>query len=126
MKRLWASLILLVVLVVVCTLGLNTTRNASETMIKTVTAARDAEIAGNTARSVSLCEKAVKDWRAGHSVLCLYMPHARLEAIDQTLSGLPNLCKFGAKEQYLADCDRSITQLTYLTESEVPSIAKIF
>lgn len=126
MKRLWASLILLVVLVTVCLIGVHTTRKASETMIQTVTAARDAEIGGDTSKAVSLSEKAVKDWRVSHSTLCLYMPHARLEAIDQILSGLPNLCKFGAKEQYLADCDRSISQLTYLTESEIPSIANIF
>lgn len=126
MKRMWLSCAILVILIAVCLLGNITTRKISSGMIATVTRARDAEIAGNTAQAVSLSEKAEHDFRDSHRVLCTYMPHARLEAIDQTIAGLPMLCRFGAKEQYLADCDRSIAQLSYLTEAEIPSIENIF
>ena len=126
MKRMWISLVILVLLVAVCSIGFYNTKRISSYMLKTVTQARNAEIDGDTPKAVSLSEKAEQDFRADHEILCLYMPHARLEAIDQTISGLPMLCRYGAKEQFLADCDRSITQLSYLTETEIPSLANIF
>nr|WP_267901491.1 DUF4363 family protein [Caproicibacter fermentans] len=102
------------------------TNQISTRMIQTVTEAKSAELRGETETAVQLSRKAGDDWRSMHTVLCTYMPHSKLEAIDQTLAGLPMLCQYGGTEQFLADCDRSIEQISYLNESEIPSIANIF
>ncbi|WP_411678089.1 DUF4363 family protein [Caproicibacter sp.] len=126
MKRVWISLGIFIVLTGVCILGTVYTNQISTRMIQTVTEAKSAEQRGETETAVQLSRKAGDDWRSMHTVLCTYMPHSKLEAIDQTLAGLPMLCQYGGTEQFLADCDRSIEQISYLNESEIPSIANIF
>lgn len=126
MKRLWISLVILVVLTGLCILGVWYTESVSTGMIRTVQEAKSAEQRGETDAAVELSRKAGEDWHNVHRVLCTFMPHARLEAIDQTLAGLPMLGQYGAKDQFLADCDRSIEQISYLNESEVPNLANIF
>lgn len=126
MKRVWISLGIFIVLTSVCILGIRYTNQVSAEMIQTVSQAKDAGQRGDTETAVRLSRKAVEDWHTIHNVLCTYMPHSKLEAIDHTLAGLPMLCQYGGTEQFLADCDRSIEQISYLHESEIPSIANIF
>lgn len=126
MKRLWISLLIFVGLVILCIFGTQYTGKVSVDLMKTVSQAKSAEQQGNTAAAVELSRKAGQDWRDVHRLMCTYMPHSKLEAIDQTLAGLPMLSQYGAKEQFLADCDRCLEQFSYLNESEVPSIANIF
>lgn len=126
MKRIWISLVIFIVLTGVCILGTWYTNRISTQMIQIVTQAKNAEQNGETETAVQLSRKASDDWNSLHSVLCTYMPHSKLEAIGQTLAGLPMLCKYGGTEQFLADCDRSIEQISYLNEAEVPSLENIF
>ena len=88
--------------------------------------AKNAEQRGETANAVRLSQKAVDDWQNAHSVLCLYMPHSKLEAIGQTLAGLPMLCQYDGTDQFLADCNRCIEQIEYLDETEIPTPENIF
>lgn len=126
MKRVWISLAIFVALVSVCILGVRYTYRISNEMIQVITEAKTAEQRGETAKAVQLSRTADEDWRSAHSILCIYMPHGKLESIGQTLAGLPMLCQYGAREQFLADCDRSIEQISYLGEAETPTIANIF
>lgn len=126
MKRIWISLAIFIVLTGVCILGTWYTSQISMQMLETVTQAKSAEQRGETATAAELSRKAVEDWNGLHSVLCTYMPHSKLEAIGQTLAGLPMLCQYGGTEQFLADCDRSIEQISYLNEAEVPTLENIF
>lgn len=126
MKRLWISFAIFVALTGICIFGVRYTETVSTGMIRTVQEAKSAEQRGETDAAVELSRKAGDDWRNVHRVLCTFMPHARLEAIDQVLAGLPMLGQYGAKDQFLADCDRSIEQISYLNEGEVPNLANIF
>ncbi len=126
MKRLWASGIILILLLAVCTFGAKKTQQISSDMTQTISSAKKSANGGDMDSALKLSQKAVNDWHDCHKVLCTYMPHAKLEAIDQTLSGLPMLCYYGASDQFTADCDRSITQIAYLNESELPNIENIF
>jgi hypothetical protein len=126
MKRLWVSAIIFVLLLTVCIWGTNKTRIISADLTSTITSAKNAAESGNDASAHELSKKAVSDWHKSHEVLCTYMPHAKLEAIDQTLAALPMLSAHGVNEQFAAECDRGITQIEYLNESEVPVLANIF
>lgn len=126
MKRVWISFGIFIVLTGVCIVGINYTSKLSGQMVQTVQEAKDAEQRGEKADAVRLSQKAVNDWQDAHSVLCLYMPHSKLEAIGQTLSGLPMLCQYDGTDQFLADCDRSIEQIEYLDETEIPTPENIF
>lgn len=126
MKRLWAALILLVLLVTACIIGICHTRNVTADMVRTVSQAKAAQERGDTKAAFRLSEKARGDWRGKHRVLCVYMVHNRLEEVDQTLSALPELCRNGAKDAFLSECDKGLAQLSYLDESEIPNLENIF
>lgn len=126
MKRIWASGIICVVLVILCIFGITTTKKVTDELTTTVTQAKEAAAAGDIDKSYQLSQKAVADWHSRHEILCVYMPHAKLEAIDQTLAALPELVKNGANDQFAGECDRGITQIDYLNESEIPNIQNIF
>jgi hypothetical protein len=126
MKRVWVSVIIFVLLLIVCIWGTNKTQLISADLTKTITSAKDAAENGDDANALALSKKAVADWHKSHEVLCTYMPHAKLEAIDQTLAALPMLSFHGANDQFAAECDRGITQIEYLNESETPILANIF
>lgn len=126
MKRLWASAIILVVLIVICIFGTITTSKITAELTNTVENAKKAAEKDDNSTAFTLSEKAVSDWHQKHDILCTYMPHAKLEAIDQTLAVLPALIHYGTKDQFAAECDRSITQIEYLNESEIPILQNIF
>lgn len=126
MKRLWASAIILVLVVVACIFGSNKTKQISKDMTQTIASAKNAANGGDMNTALKLSEKAITDWQDSHRILCMYMPHDRLESIDQTLSALPMLSYYGTTDQFTADCDRSITQIKYLNESELANLENIF
>lgn len=126
MKRLWACAIIFVLLVTVCTLGTIQTSKISSDLTVTVQNAKKAAEEGNDDLAFTLSQKAIKDWQDNHHILCTYMPHAKLEAIDQTLGALPSLSYYQATDNFTAECDRGILQIQYLKESEVPLFENIF
>ncbi len=126
MKRIWTSAIIFVALLIVCSLGIVTTKKVSTDLTNTVTSAKKAAETGDNSSAFTLSQKAVTEWHKNHEVLCTYMPHAKLEAIDQTLAALPSLIYYGTTDQFAAECDRGITQIEYLNESETPTLQNIF
>lgn len=126
MKRIWAAVILLVLTVTACVAGISCTKKITSQMTRTVTMAKDAQERGDEETACKISEQAAKDWRDAHRFLCVYMVHDRLEAIDQTLAALPELCRNGAKDEFLSECDCGLTQISYLNESEVPNLDNIF
>lgn len=126
MKRLWASAIILVVLIVLCVIGTITTSKITADLTNTVESAKKAAEKGDNSTAFVLSQKAVSDWHQKHEILCTYMPHTKLEAIDQTLAALPPLIHYGTIDQFSAECDRGVTQIEYLNESETPILQNIF
>lgn len=126
MKRIWAAIVIFVILTVVSIIGTGTAKKACTETSETIIAAKSAQESGNTEKALKLSESAANGWHEQHKRLCIYMPHAKLEAIEHTISGLPMLCKYGAEDQFMSDCDKSLEQLSYLMESEEPSLQNIF
>lgn len=126
MKRIWLAAALFVLSIIVCSLGINNTQKVTAQMMQTVSMAKNAQEKGDAKAAYRLSEKALSDWHCVHRTLCTYMVHSRLESIDQTLSILPELCQNGAKDSFLSECDRSIIQISYLKESEIPNLDNIF
>lgn len=126
MKRMWIALALLVLTVSSCAVGITYTRSVTARMTQTVSQAKAAQKKGNAAAACRLSEQAKKDWKDAHRVLCVYMVHERLEALDETLAVMPELCRNGAKEEFLSECDRGLMQIAYLNESETPNLENVF
>lgn len=126
MKRMWAALALALFTVCLGVLGITHTRNVTSRMIQTISAAKSAGEAGDDAAAYVISRQAAEDWKNAHRILCLYMVHSRLEAIDQTLAALPELCLGDETREFLSQCDCGILQIDYLNESEIPNFDNIF
>lgn len=126
MKRMWAVLILLVLMLAACGFGISHTRKVTSEMTQTVSSAKQAQERGDTAAAYRLSKKAVTDWQNAHRVLCVFMVHSQLAELDQTLSVLPELCRNGAEDSFLSECDRGLMLISSLNESEIPNVENIF
>ena len=126
MKRMWAVLILFVLVLTACVVGTSYTRKITSEMTQTVSAAKQAQESGNTVSAYRLSRKAVTDWQNAHRALCVFMVHSQLAELDQTLSILPELCRNGAKDSFLSECDRGLMLISSLNESEIPNVENIF
>lgn len=126
MKRMWAALVLLVLLVVTCVIGIVHTDKVTDRLVGTVNAAKQAQAKDDTKTALRLSRQALQEWHDADSGLHIYMQHSRLDTIDQALAGLPELCQNGAKDSFLSECDKSLALFSYLNESEVPNIRNIF
>ncbi len=126
MKRMWAVLVLLVLAVVTCVFGVVHTDGVTDRLSQTVSAAKQAQEKDDAASALRLSRQALREWHDADSVLHAYMPHSKLDAIDQSLAGMPELCQNGAKDAFLSECDKSLALVSYLSEAEVPNIRNIF
>lgn len=126
MKRLWACVIIFVALIALCSFGVIQTYRITTDLTATVESAKKAAENGDDSLAYSMSKKAISDWHESHRLLCTYMPHSKLEAIDQTLGALPSLSFYRATDNFTAECDRGILQIQYLNESEIPLLENIF
>lgn len=126
MKRMWAALVLLVLLIATCVIGIVHTDVVTDRLVQTVTAAKQAQEKDDADSALQFSRQALQEWREIDSGLHVYMQHSKLDAIDQELAALPELCQNGAKDSFLSECDKSLALFSYLNESEVPNIRNIF
>ena len=61
-------------------------------------------------------------WEKYHKNLSMYIPHARLESIDQALTALPPLINYGVNDQFEAEYNRASLQIDRLKDTELPTL----
>lgn len=118
MKRIWISFVILVLLICICTLGAKASETQTGQTLSAIEELKSAVKNGEEERALSLCDSLLKGWEKSHRILCTYMSHNRLEAIDDTISTLPALLAGGEVTQFNAECDRAAAQLRQLTVTE--------
>jgi len=125
MKRIWVSIIILILLISVCSLGAQASQTHTDHILSTITALKDTAESGEEERAVSMSVALIDEWEESHRVLCMYMSHNRLEAIDDTIAALPSLLRGGERAQFTAECERAAAQIRQLTVTEQFSLENI-
>ena len=125
MKRLWAAGAILVILIALCTVGITTTSRLTEEVSGALNEISAAISGGDIGRADSLSQTLVEDWHRCHKTMSTYIPHAKLEAIDQTLATLPPLLQTGNEDQAQAECARAIAQVRHIMDSELPTVDNV-
>ncbi len=126
MKRVWFAFALLLAVILGSAFGIHHTRKITDQMTEIVEEAKDAQQTGREKDALQLIQKASKTWQDAHPVLCAYMEHNTLGEINQLLCGMPELCRYGAKDQFLSDCDKVLAQIRDMAEAEIPDMKNIF
>ena len=125
MKRIWASILILILLVAVCIAGAQVSHTRTDPILSTIADIQETVREGDDARALSMSLMLIDMWEESHHVLCMYMSHSRLEAVDDTLAALPALIRGGETAQFSAECDRAAAQIRQLIVTEEISIENI-
>ena len=127
MKRVWVAAAIFIFVLGLCAYGLVTTSKLTEIMSGKLNEMKSEVKSGNTSTALALSESVINEWHGYHTKMCMYMPHARLEAIDQSLATLPALINStNGTDQFEAECERASAQIEHLKDTELPSLANIF
>lgn len=125
MKRLWAAGAIFVILAVLCTVGITTTSRLTEEISGTLNEISSAISSGDIGRANSLSQTVIEDWQRCHKTMSTYIPHNKLEEIDQTLATLPPLIETGNEDQAQAECARAVAQVKHIMDTELPTIDNV-
>ncbi len=122
MNRLWAAGAIFVLLAILCTAGLWVTNSYADDMTQILYEIRTEVQNGNTEHAYQESQKMLVTWEKYHKNLSMYIPHARLESIDQALAALPPLISYGTRDQFEAEYNRASLQIDRLKDTELPTL----
>lgn len=126
MKRVWAAAALFIMILGICIWGLITTNMMTGSIYSRLNEIKSEVKSGNKSTATALSETAIHEWHEYHMKMCTYMPHSRLEAIDQSLAALPPLINSeSGTDQFEAECERAEAQIEHLKDTELPSLENI-
>lgn len=125
MKRAWVAVSMLCLVIILCITGLIfTNRNISsiDDKIKEAYAAvsqEDFELAKQYSEEIDDL------WQKHYRVFCTYIPHEKLELIDQSISTLQTNLAYEEYAQFSTELNRSSAQLNHLRDTEMPTLENI-
>ena len=122
MNRLWAAGVIIVLLVILCITGLRVTNSYADDMSQTLYEIKTEMQNGNTEHAYQESQKMLVTWEKYHKNLSMYIPHARLESIDQALTALPPPINYGVNDQFEAEYNRASLQIDRLKDTELPTL----
>lgn len=122
MNRLWAAGVILVLLIALCITGLRVTNRYADDMSQSLYEIKTEMQNGNTEHAYQESQKMLVTWEKYHKNLSMYIPHARLELIDQALAALPPLINYGVNDQFEAEYNRASLQIDRLKDTELPTL----
>ena len=125
MKRLWASGILLVLLLILCGLGYSTAQSSSRKMTEGLSRLRTEIYNGNYSTALAVSRNLQRQWEEEHRKLCTFMPHASLAPIQETLAELPALIQNHEIGILEARCSLAAAQFAQLTETETVTLDNV-
>lgn len=121
MKRVWAAAAIFVVLVALCISGIALTVHMTDNTEDYLEQAQQAAENKDKDKASNLIDTITEKWRGYHKIMSTYIPHARLEAIDQTLALLGPSIKNEDYDSFLAECNRAESMINHLKDTEMPT-----
>ena len=118
MKRLIFGLIILCLIISISLLGIAYTGRLIEDLNSSVLLAAKKLEAGEFNSAKTICESAKLSFEGKEKLLSLFLNHALIEEIEETLSLLPNLATNESKDSFLSFSEKLKTNLLELKESQ--------
>ena len=125
MNRIWAAIVIIVMLVGMCIFGTVMTDRMTTDISTSLLKISDAIREGDSQKAESLSKSANKDWQKYHKRMSMYIPHDRLEEISQTMAVLPTMIVCGSNEDAQAECARAQEQIRHVFGTELPTMDNI-
>lgn len=125
MKRLWGSLVLLVVILLAC-IGTTVTVNAfSEKAIFYLEEATQSGRHENFDRAQICCNAAAEVWTQNASILGALLRHSEADVVETGLMKLMAYAETEDKDEFLALCAELIHDIRHVRDMELPLLRNI-
>ncbi|OJU10493.1 MAG: hypothetical protein BGN88_05045 [Clostridiales bacterium 43-6] len=118
MKRLWAVLILMVLIAAICTAGYITIEGYRDKTVTTLQAAMAAANSGDYKKAEELAKQAETTWIDAEQKLSIFVNHSQLSEVGLSVAKLAPLIKDGSVGEFNAECSLSIVQLIHISNRE--------
>ena len=118
MKRLWAALIMAVIIAAIIFCGLFFIKKYSKELNDTLKYAAAAANADDMQTAARLCENAEDKWVSAEKVLRIFVNANELSDIGLTITTLPEYAKCDEKAELLAGIKTAQIQLIHLSNTE--------
>ncbi|MGN0114503.1 MAG: DUF4363 family protein [Acutalibacteraceae bacterium] len=118
MKRLWAALIMAIVIAAIIICGLFFIKKYSKEVNDTLKYAAEAANADDMQTAAMLCENAEDKWVNAEKVLRIFVNANELSEIGLTITTLPEYAKNDEKAELLAGIKTAQVQLIHLSNTE--------
>lgn len=125
MKRVIASIVLLLLAVGVSVTGhLVTARDTGE-IIESMKHIEQLAAAGDMEGAAEQSEAFVARWEVLHSRLCLFLQHEDLDPLESIFAVLPHYARAGEQTLVRAECRMVITIAEHIEKTEQPQLENI-
>ena len=121
MKRVWAATVIFVILLCLSICGIALTAHMTDNTEDYLEQAHQAAEMKDYKKASDLIETITQKWKGYHKIMSTYIPHARLEAIDQTLALLGPSIKDEDYNTFLPECSRAESMVNHLKDTEMPT-----
>ncbi len=125
MNRIWAAAVIFLLLAGLCVLGFHNTITCTGDLLLSLSEIESNLKEGESVLAGRRAEELLEKWDDYHHSLSLYLPHARLESIDQALAALPPLIEEGNLQEFQIEYNRAALQIERLKDTEYPFLENI-
>lgn len=125
MKRAWAAVAMIALAVVLCILGLFSTNRNISSLTDLIEKANTAISQGDSEQAAQYSTEITELWDSHYRVLCTYIPHDKLELIDQSIATLETNLNYEEYSQFSTELARASAQLAHLKDTEMPTLENI-
>jgi len=125
LKRAWAAIVMVAVLLALCTIVPVFTRQNIASLTDKISEAKIQISQGNVEEANRLSQELAYMWDEHYQVFCTYISHEKLEAIDQSIATLQTNLEFEEYAEFTAELDRACSQLKHLQDTEMPVLENI-
>ena len=125
MKRIWVAIGVLAVVIALCIVELTATVNITDELADTITTAQTSLKKGDEENARALCRQAFDDWQTHYDTMATFIAHSKLEQIDQSVTVTQTYLERGQLDDFMAEADRTRTQMERFKDTELPSLSNI-
>lgn len=125
MKRVWAAIAMVILLLVLCITGLIFTHENISSLTNKIEETKNLVSQGEIEQAKQSNQELTQMWDDHYRVFCTYISHDKLEAIDQSMATLSTKLEYQEYSEFTTELDRACAQLRHLQDTELPTLENI-
>ena len=125
MRRLWAAVVIIVVMLTYCVISVFAVTHQEQEMVYLLEKAYNAAQSGDFEKAYKLARQSEERWIEVESAIFMFISHLELAEIGASIARMPPLIKNENKAEFMAVSRYVIVRITHLAQSERVSIQNI-